>query len=243
MSTTQNPTETRAEEFGQETIIRRHPAYALMRFSRIQGHVTLFGSEIEHPSYIEMTVVPGEEVWRFSDRRFREAGNNARLIRVAMSHSQFAEAITTMNCGGGVPCTVEAQWRHREVPEGGEFPSIGRATTTAREQVREDVSAKAVKVTQSVNDLAAKIEGLGISKAAKAELLRACAKVNQELNDNLPFILSQYHEAIEKMTQQARTETEAFISGALMRAGLARLNAGDAAGGGAPAVEGEAPQA
>lgn len=83
---------------------KTHPAYGMLSFSRrTGGKQSLFGSSIEHKDVIAMTLRHGEV-----DRQLnRDWYHGTEVIaEVEMSYAQFAEAITSMNIGTGVPVTI-----------------------------------------------------------------------------------------------------------------------------------------
>lgn len=72
--------------------------------SRTSGGVTsLFGSSIQHRDTITMYLREGE-FSRELNSDFYFGGNE--IVECEMSYSQFAEAITSMNVGSGVPVTI-----------------------------------------------------------------------------------------------------------------------------------------
>ena len=82
-----------------------HPSYATLGFSRVSGGTTsLFGSSIQHNNTIVMTVRQGS-IERSLSRDWIMGQDE--LLQVEMSYSQFAEAITSMNQGTGVPVTLK----------------------------------------------------------------------------------------------------------------------------------------
>ena len=84
--------------------LEKHPSYGMLLFSRRSGGTTpLFGSSIQHKDIIALTLKHGE-VSRLlnSDKYF----GDKVIAEVEMSYSQFAEAITSLNVGDGVPVTI-----------------------------------------------------------------------------------------------------------------------------------------
>ena len=81
-----------------------HPSYGMLGFCRTSRSSThLFGSSIQHKNTIVMTLKHGE-----LNRQLNEDYYFGRevIAEVEMSFSQFAEAITAINVGDGVPCTI-----------------------------------------------------------------------------------------------------------------------------------------
>ena len=83
----------------------KHESYGMLGFSRvtITPPAGLFGSSIKHGNLIVLRIHQAERR-RDYQRDWISAGE--RLIEVQMSASQFADAITSMNIGDGVPITI-----------------------------------------------------------------------------------------------------------------------------------------
>ncbi len=208
------PTVTR-EDGPMEGIVKSHPAYGMLGFSRVQGDPgTLFGSEVKHTtSFIQMRVTQATEKWHLS-QSWRH-GNGKALIEVNMSHAQFAEAITSLNMGSGVPCTV------RWLP-GQELPHIADESTV-HEQIKADVKDTTKEAVDAIATLRAAILGAKMTKTQQAELLGLADQAKARLDNSLPFVLDQYAEALDTMKARAATEVDAMLTGAIHRAGLDAL--------------------
>ncbi len=195
--------------------IKTHPAYGMLRFSRVSGDPgTLFGSEVKHTtSFIQLTLVKGDEKW--SGSQVWHHGNGRGLVEVNMTHGQFAELITSMNIGSGVPCTI------RHLP-GEEMPHIADESTI-HEQIKEDVKGSTDKAVAAIGALAKAIAEAKMPKGAQAQLLDLTRRAHMSLSDSLPFVLDQYQEALDTMKARAATEVDAMLTGAIQRAGLNAL--------------------
>lgn len=84
--------------------LEKHPCYGMLGFSRRSCPTTpLFGSSIQHRDTICMTLKHGELGRHLNNDYYFGKGI---IAEVEMSYSQFAEAITAINVGDGVPCTI-----------------------------------------------------------------------------------------------------------------------------------------
>ena len=82
----------------------KHESYGMLQFSRVSGGAkALFGSSIQHKDTIVMRLKEGEVSRELNSDYF--FGEN-EIVECEMSYSQFAEAITSMNMGTGVPVTI-----------------------------------------------------------------------------------------------------------------------------------------
>ena len=82
-----------------------HPSYAVVQISRVSGKAELFDSSIAHQHYITLRVC---RATKHSDGSHDFIFAGERLIEVAMSETQFARVITSMNMGSGAPCTLQS---------------------------------------------------------------------------------------------------------------------------------------
>lgn len=207
-----------------EGVRKAHPAYGMLRFSRIQGgQGKMFGSEINHNSYIQMELCPGEEHRSLSNTYYY--GRSQILCSVMMSHAQFAEMITSMNIGSGVPVTIDFI-----ADDVGQRPGIAD-TETLHEQIQNEVKERTEKVTRTAaaleQEMKAMLADSKVPKAKQAALLELARQITMELQSNMPFVLDQYQEAAEKVGAKAKAELEAYTTAVIHRLGekaLAALN-------------------
>jgi hypothetical protein len=173
----------------------------------VSGHATLFNSDFRHQHYITIRIK------RASLRR--DLSNDwifggQELIEVALSEAQWATFISTLNHGDGVPCTLN--W----LPDGlvpGIEPDLDR-----RAQFRGEVSEHIVDALASIDEVLA---SPGLRKKDKEALERA----KRQMQGNLNFIVEQFDEHAEKTLEKAKIEVEAYLTGAVQRAGLKALGA------------------
>lgn len=184
----------------------KHPAFGMIGFSRVSGgENTLFGSSIKHNNRIIMTLKHGE-----CDRRLhQDAYFGCGLIaEVEMSYTQFAECISTLNVGDGVPCTI------RFTEKDGNIPYI-KDSNSKREQFRNEFSetiSKAMEQVQNqINQIQESIDNkknLGVKD--RKEIISQLQQIKYNIGSNLNFCVSQFDEQMDKTTLEAKGEIEAF---------------------------------
>ena len=82
-----------------------HESFGQIKFNRVNSNGTKFyGSELGQNNYITMTVHHSEIYRDLTQDRYFPTGE---IVKIRMSSGQFAELITSMNCGTGIPCTIE----------------------------------------------------------------------------------------------------------------------------------------
>lgn len=184
----------------------KHPAFGMIGFLRVSGgENTLFGSSIKHNDRIVMRLKHGMQ-----DRHFHEDCyyGHGLITEVEMSYSQFAECISTLNVGDGVPCTI------RFTEKDGEIPYI-KENKSKREQFRNEFSDTILKAMEQVQDQINEIQkslddkkSLGIKD--RKEIISKLQQVKYNIGSNLDFCVKQFDEQMDKTALEAKGEIEAF---------------------------------
>ena len=99
------------KEFEKKT----HESYGLVQFNKINGRFSnLFGTNVDSNTAIALRVKRGNIKRGLNSSWY---GEEEELIEVILSPNQFSELLTTMNCGVGVPCTIQhVDGKRAEVP-------------------------------------------------------------------------------------------------------------------------------
>lgn len=196
-----------------------HPSFALLSFSRTtRGKgVPLFGSSIEHGDTIRMKVKPAKVERSLNHDWIYEDGRE--YLEVEMSYSQFAEAITSMNMGSGVPVTL----RYLDGKQI-ENPEIVNKRLQFEEEVRDRMKAlsnKMKKLTENAEEILNNKKS--INKGDKQIILSQLAMLRQEVHANLPYVMGMFNEQMDKTVMEAKGEIEAFTLNKIHSLGLNKL--------------------
>lgn len=189
-------------QFGTKT---SHPSYGTMAFRRRTGGASpLFGSSIEHRDTIAMTLYHAD----ITRELHQDSIFGSKIIaEVEMSYSQFAEAITSMNMGTGVPVTI------RYTEKDGKIPPCD--FVNKRDQFVDEFKGKRKKATEESQQLIKDISEIleqkkSLTKADKEDILRKLDKLSMDIGCNMDFIADQFNEQIDKTVMEAKGEIEAF---------------------------------
>ena len=185
----------------------RHPAFGMVSFSRVMGgDNVLFGSSIKHNDRIQLKIKHGEQDRALHDDHYY---GRKTIIEIEMSYSQFAECISAMNVGDGVPCTI------RYTEKEGYVPAI-EESNSKREQFRNefgDTIAKAMEQVQNqINQIQESInnkKNFGVKD--RKEIISQLQQVKYNIGCNLDFCVEQFDEQMDKSTMEAKGEIEAFF--------------------------------
>jgi hypothetical protein len=191
-----------------------HPAGALIQISRCSGKAHLFGSDFDHQHYITLKITPATT--HRSLARTWYMGKLKPYVEVAMSAAQFAEAITTLNVGMGVPCTMRHLQGHEKFPD--IEPISQRPTFEAEggQAISDSVSA--------IDEALVALDDAKLSARSKSDIAGKLNKAKARLKDRLPFLVEAYKEHLDDVEQQAKTEIAAYADHVRNELGVAVLS-------------------
>jgi len=196
----------------------------MIGFSRVShgpGRNLLFGSHLDrHHETIMMRVKTAERSHGLSHDWHH---GRYELLEVEMSPMQFAQLLTTMNFGDGVPCTVrfvttKGQGRIDPVPE-----------THLPEQVKilEGVKREASELVASMDERRQRLQELldkkSINKGDREEIAVLSEAIFRWAEEHVPFAFKSFEESAEKVVTAAKAQVEEFALATLVKAGLERL--------------------
>jgi hypothetical protein len=199
-----------------------HESYAVVQFNRVSGGRTrLFGSPIrKHGDSITLSIKRCVEIhesghsWYFPREEY---------IEVELSAAQFAALLTTMNSGPGVPCTLRRfnGKRIEPPPEDRDLEHERVAKSFAND------GEYAQRINGHLDGAAHQLEeALKRPSIRKVDVQNALSRVQaaqREVKANLPFMLGQFREAVEKVKTTVMAEADAWLTSAVQRVGLATL--------------------
>lgn len=189
--------------FGTKT---SHPSYGTLAFSRRSGgSMVLFGTSIEHKDVIGMRLYHANITRGLHEDHIY---GNKLIAEVEMSYSQFAEAITSLNMGSGVPVTI--RWTEKD----GEIPPCD--FVSKRDQFVNEFKEKRKKATDESQQLIKDVAELfsqkkALTKADKDVILNKLHHLNMDIGCNMDFIADQFNEQMDKTVNEAKGEIEAFM--------------------------------
>ena len=203
----------------------KHPSYGHVQFSRVSigGGLNrkhrLFGSAIDnHGTTVMLRVVEAERTHRHGTDWTH--GTGTMLVEAELSAAQFAELLTTMNVGTGVPCTIRFRQDTGITPDP---PDLETEVDRSRETFKARMVGVGATIRPHLEKIAALTERL--PNKTRIEVEREIGQVLQEIERNLPFFAEQFRETTEQVTVAAKAEIEAFTTHAVMLAGVRALTA------------------
>ena len=176
-----------------------------MLFNRAYGGKTpLFGSSIEHSNVITMELRHAD-ITRELNRDDIFGGKP--IVKVEMSYSQFAEAITSFGQGTGIPVTIRYTEKDGKIPPC-DFVSKRQQFTDEFKGKTKNAMNESQQLIHYVTDFFSQKKAL--TKADKEAVISKLRKLSMDLGCNLDFIADQFNEQMDKTVMEAKGEIESF---------------------------------
>lgn len=196
-----------------------HPSYGMIQFSRISGAGHLFGSPLsQHFGTIHVRIAKGERCHDTGNDYYRPKG---QLVEIELSAAQFAEAITCMNVGNGVPCTL------RWIAGVGSVEEVPHTENTemwrAQEAFKKKMSSVVMAVKKHNETIAQIMQKDRITKDDRAKVNELVDYVVREVHVNAPWWVEQFAETTGKVAAKAKAEVAAMFEHAIRSTGMQHI--------------------
>ncbi len=200
-----------------------HESFGCLQFNRVSGDRKLFGSSVLHRHFITLRILRAKAQYRALDSEMTawpDMDADSHIVECCLSAAQFAEAITAMNIGQGVPCTL-TDVRGR---------AMARVPDTHTNQANRVVNdfKKSMQTTEedssaAFDALVKEIEASSLSKKAQAAMIKKAEELHSRHDDRAEFVLNQFNESAETRMSQVKTELDATLSLFTQQLGLRQL--------------------
>ena len=192
-----------------DRIKETHESYGIVGLTRRYGgggYHNLFGSSVRHNSTMALTIKRCEKQRDLSKDWYH---GTDLLIQVELSPVQFAEMITGVGVGDGVPCTI----RHFDGYGQIEDPPETSQRQLFEQEFKTSMDDVASTCYGDVKEAEALLLKKGTITVKERELVSNIIKrVVSNIASKMPFIQSSFNEAMNKTTLEAKGEVDAFIT-------------------------------
>ena len=174
------------------------------------GRNILFGSNIPHDTCMKLTISQA-----YIDRNFNENHYypKNKLIEIELSPSQYAEMITNLNHGVGVPCTI-TRFMEERVPNdlklNDELNLVKTEYAKAVDKIMDEIRNTIYEIPDDKSMSPKKIRDL------KHDLANMLYRLTQEA----PFMKERFDETLDKIFVEAKASIDDTINLTLSNIGL-----------------------
>lgn len=203
-----------------EETVEKHESYGMVSINRTSsGGTYLFGSIMNHHSFITLTIKHAK-VRRHLAQDWYSA-DSLPIVEIELSHTQFAELITSPGIGDGVPCTIRGL--NGKLLK--ECPAPEAMNSKYAEDLKKTTASTVVQLKEMVQQLS-EVLLPGNKTLGKKELnvlLSGIKSAMQSVTDSIPFIEQSFNEEMEEQKNKAVGEMEAVASHLIFKTGLNAL--------------------
>jgi len=176
----------------------------------------LFGSSIkDHHATIRLKISAGEVHFDLSKEWYHSTDT---FIEVEMSAVQWAEMLTTLNWGGGIPCTIRFLRGDGTIDEPPDDETEVERVHAGFDEYTQEISTRYTDLTDAIAKALKRSP-----KKTREEVEKAIKLLHQSITADMPFAAKQFQRATDKVVAAAKAEVEAFIQNAVNRTGLQAL--------------------
>lgn len=196
----------------------KHKSWGMVGFYHNFGSGReLFGSDVTNHNTIRLTVKHAV--------KHRELGRDWTMgddiiCEVELSALQFAELLTNMDMGDGVPCTIKYTREDGYV----DYKSEKSKIEVIQEERSAEIDEASSNLQEVISELTELISNKKIPKTVGSELLHKlkCATSNLE-GSNYEFYKKQAFNEVEKMVVEAKSQISEHINQKIYSVGLEHL--------------------
>lgn len=191
-------------------VAERHPSYAQLGFYRVTGGraTPLYGSSLNHRDTIMMRLKTSHMRRKYNEDHYY---GDDLLFECEMSYTQFAELISSMNVGDGVPVTLKYVRGEGEIepcPFNKGFYNVKQQFVN---EFKETLDSSNEDVNNLLNELYSRFkDSRPIGKKEREEILKKLRVITAKLNSNPEFVSNQFIRFMEDVVKDSKGEIEAF---------------------------------
>ena len=174
------------------------------------GRNVLFGSNIPHDTCMKLTISQAYISRSFNENHYYPTN---KIIEIELSPSQYAEMITNLNHGVGVPCTI-TKFMEERIPNN---LSINDELETVKSEYSESVD----KIMDEIRDTIYEIpDEKAMSPKKIKDLKHELANMLYRLTQEAPFMKERFDETLDKIFVEAKASIDDTINLTLANIGL-----------------------
>ena len=174
------------------------------------GRNVLFGSNIPHDTCMKLTISQAYISRSFNENHYYPTN---KIIEIELSPSQYAEMITNLNHGVGVPFTI-TKFMEERIPN-------NLSLNDELETVKSEYSESVDKIMDEIRDTIYEIpDEKAMSPKKIKDLKHELANMLYRLTQEAPFMKERFDETLDKIFVEAKASIDDTINLTLANIGL-----------------------
>lgn len=195
--------------------IELHPAFGKITISNTTGTKRkLCGSNTLHSSTISIDI-HSASVEKLYSSEFVHDKN--LIMRIELSHAQFANMISSVGNGSGTPCTFRrmTDGKLQTVPE-----IVHEDSNPIPEQLKQSLEETIRKLNEKISEVDSLIEKGKANKQELKSMKVSLEGVKSQLKNNIPFYFKEFEEYQENIVEDAKQQVNQTITNNLKNLGV-----------------------
>lgn len=182
-----------------------HESFGMVGISRATCNVGLnfHGSDVRHSSFLSLRIYKSR-INRHLHKDWHHS--QEKIIEISLTHAQFSEMVSNMNCGDGVPCTINNLngKRMESTPDRSKKDEyVG--------EFSKDVEDLKLLLKEARDEMKSLQEKTGASKKEKGSVLSKIEKALREVTSNMPFIKKSFNKSLNRAVDDAKRNIEGHV--------------------------------
>jgi hypothetical protein len=161
----------------------------------------MYGSSVKHRDTIRLTLHHGECKRMLSGDWYSPKDT---IVEVEMTQNQWAELVSSIGLGAGVPCTIK--WLNGPV----EDPPFQSKVSEFQAEFQACMDGALSNADEGIARAKDLLEKKALTKADRDELLKLLQSIQNSVRSQAPFIYKQFAEQMEKTATEVKGELEAW---------------------------------
>ena len=186
-----------------DEVVEQHPSYGAITIGRITSSRAhpMYGSSVKHRDTIRLTIHHSECKRMLYGDWYSPKDT---IVEVEVTQSQWAEMVSSVGLGAGVPCTIK--WLNGRVEEP---PYRAKADLFQSEfqMLMDKAMSDAEAAVKKAEEL---LEKKALNKADRTELLNLMRSACASVKDSAPFVSKQFAEQMERTATEVKGELDAW---------------------------------
>jgi hypothetical protein len=184
------------------------PSWGWASFSSVSGGSgKFFATPVQSQHHIRLRIGQAKRGFSFGHQVVYPEG--VEHIEISFSPAQFAELLTTMNAGSGVPCTIDRLMGKKIEFYEDTTNEMLEVKHIARKQFEEAAKEYFEAQQEILNILSDK---KNLTKEDRAKIKNILDRMGNEVKHNMPFYVDMFNEAAERLTTVAKSEIASYFA-------------------------------
>ena len=180
----------------------------------------LFGSDVTNQNTIRLCLKEGQCQRHLGHTHYI---GGKLIAEIELSSNQFADLLTNMNVGDGIPCTIKWLREEGAIPYKSQTPKL----EILNKEIEDRVDSAVENLSKSIEQLTTLINSGKLSKKVGEDLLRTLTNSYSALaGSNKQFYINQAKKELEDIVTEAKSQVQQYVDNKVYSIGIKAIEKG-----------------